>query len=78
MRRSRSHDARHHLRRVCGTRTHHLMCGETTSVGLNMACIEGVDVHALGEVEVGDGRNGWSLVQGGEAGSEAVPPKAFV
>jgi hypothetical protein len=41
------------------------MRGETTTVGLNMACIEGFDVFALGEVQVGDGKNEWSVVQGG-------------
>ena len=45
-----------------GIYTHHVMRGETTTVGLNMACLEGFDVLALGDVPVGDGRNEWSLV----------------
>ena len=54
-------EAEHHFCRRCGIYTHHVMRGETQTVGLNMACIEGFDVFALGEVEVGDGRQ-WSLV----------------
>ncbi|MBC7941121.1 MAG: GFA family protein [Chitinophagaceae bacterium] len=57
------HEAQHHFCRVCGIYTHHAMRGETQSVGINMACIEGFDVYALGDVEVGNGKN-WSLVAG--------------
>ncbi|MBC7940613.1 MAG: GFA family protein [Chitinophagaceae bacterium] len=58
-----THEAQHHFCRVCGIYTHHAMRGETQSVGINMACIEGIDVYALGDVEVGNGKN-WSLVAG--------------
>ena len=59
-----THEARHYFCRVCGIYTHHAMRGETTTVGLNMACIEGFDVFALGQVQVGNGKDEWSLVQG--------------
>ena len=59
-----THEAQHHFCKVCGIYTHHVMRGETATVGLNMACIEGFDVFALGEVPVGNGRDEWSLVQG--------------
>ena len=62
-----THEAQHYFCKVCGIYTHHVMRGETTTVGLNMACIEGIDVFALREVEVGDGKNSWSLVQGASA-----------
>lgn len=55
-------EAQHCFCTVCGIYTHHVMRGETQTMGLNMACIEGVDVHALGEVPVGNGQ-AWSLVQ---------------
>jgi hypothetical protein len=59
-------EAQHYFCKVCGIYTHHIMRGETTTVGVNMACIEGFDVFALGEVEVGDGKGGWSVVPSGE------------
>jgi hypothetical protein len=62
-----THEAQHYFCKVCGIYTHHVMRGETQTVGLNMACIEGADVFALGEVSIGDGKHEWSLVQGGSA-----------
>ncbi|MBC7989873.1 MAG: GFA family protein [Luteimonas sp.] len=59
-------EAQHYFCRICGIYTHHAMRGETETIGVNMACIEGFDVFALGDVEVGDGKS-WSLVQGGSA-----------
>ena len=59
-----THEAQHYFCKVCGIYRHHAMRGETMTVGLNMACIEGLDVFALEEVQVGDGKNEWSLVQG--------------
>jgi len=56
-------EAQHHFCKVCGIYTHHVMRGETTTVGVNMACIEGVDVFALGEIPVGNGKDEWSLVE---------------
>lgn len=49
-------EAEHFFCRRCGIYTHHVMRGCTDRVGVNMACIEGVDVHALGDVVVGGGR----------------------
>jgi hypothetical protein len=57
-----THEAQHYFCRVCGIYTHHRMRGETETVGVNMACIEGFDVFALGEVDVGDGKS-WSVVR---------------
>lgn len=51
-----SGEAEHFFCRRCGIYTHHVMRGCTDRVGVNMACIEGVDVHALGDVVVGGGR----------------------
>lgn len=48
------------------------MRGETTTAGLNVACIEGLDPFALGEVPVGNGRDEWSVVQ---ARSDSTPPE---
>lgn len=58
-----TNEAQHYFCKVCGIYTHHVMRGEAESVGVNMACIEGIDVFALGEVEVGNGKS-WSLVPG--------------
>lgn len=49
-------EAQHYFCRVCGIYTHHVMRGSTDRVGVNMGCIEGVDVHAIGEVVVGGGK----------------------
>ena len=49
--------AQHYFCSVCGIYTHHVMRGFTDRVGINMACIEGVDVFAVGEVQVGGGKN---------------------
>jgi hypothetical protein len=48
-------EARHYFCKVCGIYTHHVMRGATDRIGVNMACIEGVDVHALQDVVVGGG-----------------------
>lgn len=49
-------EARHYFCKVCGIYTHHVMRGATDRVGVNMGCIQGVQVHALGEVVLGGGR----------------------
>lgn len=56
-----THEAQHHFCRRCGIYTHHVMRGETQTVGVNMACIEGFDVDTMGDVEMGNGRR-WSVV----------------
>jgi len=61
-------EAQHYFCKVCGIYTHHVWRGRTDRVGVNMACIEGVDVYALEDVEVGDGKK-FSLV--GRGGSVA-------
>jgi hypothetical protein len=50
-------EAQHHFCSVCGIYTHHVMRGCTDRVGVNMACIEGVDVFAVGPVQVGGGKS---------------------
>lgn len=50
-------EAQHHFCSVCGIYTHHVMRGCTDRVGVNMACIESVDVFAVGPVQVGDGKS---------------------
>jgi len=60
-------EAQHYFCKVCGIYTHHVMRGSTDRVGINMACVEGLDVFAVGEVQVGGGKN-LSLV--------AEPPSA--
>jgi hypothetical protein len=50
-------EAQHYFCKVCGIYTHHVMRGCTDRVGVNMACIEGVDIFAVGEVQVGGGRS---------------------
>ena len=48
-------EAQHYFCKVCGIYTHHVMRGATDRVGVNMACIEGVDNHSLQDVVVGGG-----------------------
>jgi hypothetical protein len=55
-------EAQHYFCKVCGIYTHHVMRGETSTVGINMACIEGFDPFAQGEVPVGNGKEEWSVV----------------
>lgn len=47
--------ARHYFCSVCGIYTHHQRRSNPDEVGFNVACIEGVDPLAFGEVPVGDG-----------------------
>ena len=62
-----THEAQHYFCKVCGIYTHHVMRGQTHTVGLNMACVEGFDVFGQGHIEVDDGKSGWSVVQGSGA-----------
>ena len=48
-------EAEHFFCKHCGIYTHHVMRGATDYVGVNMACVQGVDVFALAEVVVGGG-----------------------
>ncbi|WP_102108912.1 GFA family protein [Oceaniglobus roseus] len=52
-----THTARHHFCSVCGIYTHHNRRSDTDEVGINAACIEGVDIRALGEIPWNDGVN---------------------
>lgn len=47
--------ARHYFCSVCGIYTHHQRRSNPNEFGFNVACIEGVDPHAIGEVPIGDG-----------------------
>jgi len=47
--------AKHHFCKVCGIYTHHQRRSNPSLFGFNVACIEGVDPFALGEIRVGDG-----------------------
>ena len=60
-------EAQHYFCKVCGIYTHHVMRGQTSTVGINMACIEGFDPFAVGEVPVDNGKEQWSTVAGGDA-----------
>ena len=60
-------EAQHYFCKDCGIYTHHVMRGQTETVGINMACIDGFDIFALGEVPVGNGKDEWSVVSGGGA-----------
>lgn len=57
-------EAEHFFCKHCGIYTHHVMRGATDYIGVNMACVEGVDVFALDEVVVGGGSQ-LSLVASG-------------
>jgi hypothetical protein len=50
-------EAQHYSCSVCGIYTHHVMRGCTDRVGVNMACIEGIDIFALGPLQVGSGKS---------------------
>jgi len=47
--------ARHYFCKVCGIYTHHLRRSNPMLYGFNVACIEGVDPFALGEIPVANG-----------------------
>jgi hypothetical protein len=47
--------AKHHFCKTCGIYTHHQRRSNPALFGFNIACIEGVDPFALGEVRVADG-----------------------
>jgi hypothetical protein len=47
--------ARHYFCKVCGIYTHHQRRSNPTQYGFNVACLDGVDPFALGEIGIGDG-----------------------
>ena len=49
--------ARHFFCSVCGIYTHHQRRSDPTQYGYNVACLDGVNVFELGEVDVVDGIN---------------------
>lgn len=48
--------AKHYFCSVCGIYTHHQRRRRPNEYGFNVACIEGIDLEALGEIPVTDGR----------------------
>jgi hypothetical protein len=53
--------ARHYFCKVCGIYTHHQRRSIPTEYGFNVACIDGVDPYALGDIRIVNGA-GQSLV----------------
>jgi len=49
--------AKHFFCSVCGIYTHHQRRSNPHLYGFNVACVEGVDPYALGEIPVMDGVN---------------------
>jgi hypothetical protein len=47
--------AKHYFCSVCGIYTHHQRRSAPGEFGFNVACIDGVDPFAFGEVPIGDG-----------------------
>jgi hypothetical protein len=52
-----THAAQHYFCSVCGIYTHHVPRINPDVFGVNVGCIEGVDMDALGEIAVNDGIN---------------------
>lgn len=55
--------AKHYFCSICGIYTHHQRRSDPREFAFNVACVEGVDPYALGEIPVLDGRSS-SLVPG--------------
>lgn len=49
--------AKHYFCRMCGIYTHHRRRSDPSVYEYNVACLEGVDVFALGDVPTVDGKN---------------------
>ncbi len=47
--------AKHYFCCICGIYTHHQRRSNPKEFGFNVACIEGLDPYALGEIPIGDG-----------------------
>jgi len=52
-----SNTAQHYFCKTCGIYIHHRRRIDTQQYGVNIGCIEGLDVKALGEIPWLDGRN---------------------
>ena len=52
-----THAAQHYFCSACGIYTHHVPRINPEMFGVNVGCIEGVDMDALGEIAVNDGIN---------------------
>ena len=50
-----SKTAKHYFCKICGIYTHHQRRSNPKLFGFNVACLEGVDPYALGEIPIGDG-----------------------
>lgn len=50
-----THTAQHHFCRTCGIHTHHRRRSNPDELGVNLACIEGVNPRDFGEVPWSDG-----------------------
>ena len=50
-----SHTAKHYFCGTCGIYTHHQRRSNPNEYGVNVACLEGVDPNALGDIGLGDG-----------------------
>ena len=50
-----SHTAKHYFCGTCGIYTHHQRRSNPNEYGVNVACLDGVDLNALGEIAKGDG-----------------------
>lgn len=50
-----THTAKHYFCGTCGIYTHHQRRSNPNEYGVNVACLEGVDLTALGEIGLGDG-----------------------
>jgi hypothetical protein len=47
--------AKHYFCKACGIYTHHQRRSTPTEYGFNVACIEGVDPYALGDIKIVNG-----------------------
>lgn len=52
-----THTAQHWFCSVCGIYTHHRRRSNPNQLGVNVACLEGVNPHDLGEIPWTDGVN---------------------
>ena len=50
-----SHTAKHYFCGTCGIYTHHQRRSNPNEYGVNVACLDGVDPNALGDIGLGDG-----------------------